>query len=113
MPYIDDTRQIMTRINERYSINKGEFEILCTCYDLQQPKEPYFFIPDVVKRLPTINKSAIYQYIKQLREKGYVKLSLKTPQAYSADYYIVTGKGESVLREYTTQLFTLWYSDVQ
>lgn len=101
------TRQIMTEIKRVYGINRGELEILCTCYDVQEPKQPYFFIPDVVKRLPTINKSSTYKYIKQLERKGYLKLSLVTPKAFTPNYYIITGNGESILRNYIDQLYML------
>lgn len=98
LKYYSFNRQSLYLIKQEYGINKGDFEVLCTGYDLQQPKEPYFFAPDVLKRMPTVNQHEVYKYLRVLEQKGFIqKSSFKLNKRH---YYQVTGSGEYVLRFY-------------
>ncbi len=97
-------RKVLALIKHRFKLNKGEFEVLCTCFDVQQPKQKYFFAPDVVRHLTTVNETHVYRDIRSLVDKGYIKLSIKTKEQFKPNYYIIAGNGKAVLRFYTKEL---------
>ena len=85
----------------------SELIVLANCYDVQKPKQPYFIVPDVRKRLPTIRKDVVYNYIRSLCTKGFIELDFKTKLQMTPNYYIITGNGKRVLTKYAKELNVL------
>mgnify|MGYP000641406388 CR=1 FL=1 len=109
------TRQVLKEVKTKHGINKGQFEVLCAAYSLQNSQQPYFIVPRLVERLETLSKVKVYNYIKELTQKGYVEMCIKTSSPCVANYYNVTGCGESVLRYYIKNLnvkMGKWYLNV-
>ncbi len=101
------TRQCLQVLRRKYGINKGQFEILCASYSLQTSKQPYFIVPHLIERLDNLPRIKVYQYIHELEDLGHIKLTLKTTNRNTANYYCVTGAGENILRRYITEINNL------
>ena len=96
---IGSFRKNFTQIREKYDLNRGELELLCACYSMQTNRQPYFQVPDLIKHIEVLQSNRVYRYINQLQEKGCLKITGRTSNRITANYYSVTHKGEKVLKK--------------
>lgn len=97
------SRKVIRNIKERHGITIGLFEILCASYDQQEINGGFFFSSQLRERLPTIGVQNLYRSLRKLIEANCLSCSLRTDSG-RGNFYIVTGTGESVLRDYVRQL---------
>jgi len=93
-------RKVIKEIRQLYGLNRGQLEILCGAYSLQEPDQPFFTVPALIQWLLVLPSTDVYKYIHQLEQIGYIEITRKTSSPSRANYYHITGPGELVLRRY-------------
>lgn len=94
---------------KKYPITKKDFEILSACYHLEKARnrQPYFFAGEITSFYPSCSGKVVYRSLNHLVCNGFLKVSYKTPKANRSNFYIVTGKGESLLLYFQQKLENL------
>ncbi|NQY08680.1 MAG: hypothetical protein HRT71_04095 [Flavobacteriales bacterium] len=98
------SRVVLGQLKDKYSINKAQFEVLCTAYALQTKQKPYFHVPKVAKCLEGINSNRLYNIIKELQAMNLVRLDIVTNNRINPNIYTVTGTGVNVLSQYKQRM---------
>lgn len=97
-------RAILKQIKSKHHVNKLLFEVITQSYLLQTKSKPYFYVPDLLIALPSLNTGRVYDSVHSLVSLSLVLCSFSHRNRINADQYCITGKGLNVLQSYCNQV---------
>jgi DNA-binding MarR family transcriptional regulator len=101
--------QAILRLHNKYKISVSEYNVLMGAYLFKRKGLNGFKAKELSSSLLPWHHSTIYRYLKQLSEKGYMRIT-KNPSSGLQRYYI-TWDGERVVRAYN-QHFRMRFGEV-